>query len=360
MSEPIPPQILPNRRDVASGLAMAGGGPDCAKAGVLLLNMGGPDRLEVVGPFLNNLFGDRAIIRLPGGRVGQFLLGRLIVRARLKKARQKYGKIGGGSPIVHWTSKQMNGLQQLLCDRMQNPPKVGMAMRYWHPFADEALRDLERAAVERVIGLTLYPHYTRATTGSSEADLLAARDRLGLDLPISFVSHWYDFPGYLDLWADKLRAALQNLGSRVRSRIHLVVSAHGVPQKFVDDGDPYVDHIRATMDGVLARLEDPPEAHLAFQSRTGPVEWVGPGTEQVIRELAGRGVDALLMWPIAFVSDHIETIYEVDMLFREIALDAGVSEYHVVSAFNDDLRFCRVLADLIVARLDLPVEAPTQ
>jgi ferrochelatase len=336
---------------------MAGGGPAVAKVGVLLLNMGGPDRLEAVRPFLNNLFSDRRIIRLPGGRAGQFLLGRLIVNARLKKVKQRYHLIGGGSPIVHWTTRQMDGTQQLLNDRVHDPPKVGMAMRYWHPFADEALRDLERAGVERVIGITLYPHYTRATTGSSEADLVEARERLGLDMPISFVSQWYDFPGYLDLWADVLRMKLESLEASVRSRIHIVVSAHGIPQKFVDGGDPYVDHVQATMEGVLGRLEDPPEAHLAFQSRSGPAEWVGPGTEYVVRELALRGIDALLLWPISFVSDHIETTYEVDMLFREIALEAGVSEYHVVPAFNDDVRFCRVLADLVASRVDQSTEA---
>ncbi len=337
---------------------MAEGGPEFAEVGVLLLNMGGPDRLDAVRPFLNNLFSDRGIIRLPGGRIGQALLGRIIVNARLKKVKQRYGLIGGGSPIVRWTTKQMNGLQRVLNDRMHDPPKVGMAMRYWHPFADEALLDLNRAGVERTIGLTLYPHYTRATTGSSEVDLVEARDRLGLDMSVSFVSHWYDFPGFLDLWADILSAKLESLVNSVRRRVHIVVSAHGIPQKFVDGGDPYVDHVKETMEGVLSRLKDPPDAHLAFQSRSGPVKWVGPGTEDVIRELAASGIDALLLWPISFVSDHIETTYEVGMLFRDLAMEAGVSEYHVVPAFNDDDRFCSVLADLTAARMDQSLETP--
>lgn len=344
---------LPNRRDVVTGLALARNGPSPPRAdlGVLLLNMGGPDRLESVRPFLDNLFGDREIIRLPGGALGQWALGRLIVRMRLRRARENYRKIGGGSPIVRWTAAQMEGLQAELAARGNAGAKVGMAMRYWHPFADEALGALAAAGVQRVVGLTLYPHYTRATTGSSEDDLVAARDRLRLDLPLSFISAWYDHPGYLDLWAELIQRELDALPAGVRDRVQLLVSAHGLPQRFVDRGDPYVDHIRATMAGVLARFTDPPPAHLCFQSRTGPVKWIGPGTEETIRRLAAEGHDALLVWPIAFLSDHIETTYECGMLFRDAAREAGITEYRVVPAFNDHPALARVLADLVMGHL---------
>lgn len=346
-SATVVPPPLPNRRDLTSGLSLARSGPERARIGVVLLNMGGPDRLESIPPFLRNIFEDRRIIALPGGRPGQFLLGRSVVRLRLRKVRESYRRIGGRSPILHWTTLQMEGLQRSLNDRMTDPPKVGMAMRYWHPFADETLRMLEGTGVEHIIGLTLYPHYSRATTGTSEHDLLAARERVGCTAPISFISHWHDHPGYLDLWARKLRECLQALDAPVRTRIRLIVSAHGLPRKFVEGGDPYVAHIRGTMEGVLSRLHDPPPAYLAFQSRTGPVRWIGPGTEEVIRRLAAGGHDALLIWPISFVSDQVETIYEVGMLFREAAEKAGVTEYHMVPAFNDDPRFPAVLADLV-------------
>ena len=331
---------------------MARNGPRQARVGVLLLNMGGPDRVESIRPFLYNIFGDEQIIDLPGGRIGQLLLGRLIVHSRLKDVKDNYHKIGGSSPIVGWTTVQMEGLQRQLNTAFDDPPKVGMAMRYWHPFADDALRELARSGVEHVVGLTLYPHNSRATTGTSEQDLLAARERLGLEMPISFISQWYDHPGYLDLWAQKVGEALNGLEPEVREEVQLVVAAHGLPQRFVDRGDPYVDHIRGTMNGVLERLENPPGAHLCFQSRTGPVKWIGPGTGQVIRDLATRGHDALLVWPIAFVSDHIETTYEVGMLFREAAEKAGVTEYHVVPSFNDDPGFWDVLTDLVARHLD--------
>jgi ferrochelatase len=349
--------VWPNRRDVSTGLSMARNGPAAANVGVLLLNMGGPDRQETIRPFLYNIFGDRQIIELPGGAVGQILLGRLIVHARLRDVKKNYRRIGGGSPIVCWTTIQMEGLQQRLVDRLDDAPKVGMAMRYWHPFADEALRELSQAGVRRVVGLTLYPHFTEATTGSSQRDLLAARDRLGLDMEISFISSWPDHPAYLDLWAKRIQEASSKLSPEVQRRIQLLVSAHGLPQKFVDRGDPYVEHIRCTMNGVLARLDDPPPAHLGFQSRTGPVKWIGPGTEEVIRELAAKGHDALLMWPIAFVSDHIETTYEIGMLFKDAAEAAGIKEYHMVSPFNDDPGLWDVLADLVVDHLQA---APSQ
>lgn len=330
---------------------MARNGPSRSDIGVLLLNMGGPDQLAAVRPFLLNLFNDREIIRLPGGTVGQRLLGRLIVRARLKAATENYRAIGGGSPIVHWTTRQMELLQDRLAERYEMPPKAGMAMRYWHPFADEALCDLAAAGVRHVVGLSLYPHYSRATTGSSGTDLVAARDRSGLGLAISFVRSWYDHPGYLDLWAGLVQGTLDQVTPSLRNHAQLLVSAHGLPQRFVDGGDPYVDQVKATLQGVLDRLEDPPRAHLAFQSRSGPVKWIEPGTGETIRRLGRQGHRALVVWPISFVSDHIETTYEVGMLFRDEAARAGIEEYRVVPSFNDSPGFGAVLADLVTAHL---------
>ncbi len=342
-----------------SARSMAGNGPNRADVGILLLNMGGPENQGAIRPFLYNVFADRQIIQLPGGAIGQYLLSRIIVNARLRDVKENYRKIGGGSPIVHWTTLQMEGMQRRLNERSGDPPKVGMAMRYWHPRADEALRCMDAAGVKRMIGLTLYPHFTNATTGSSQHDLVATRDKLALDMPISFVSQWYNHPGYLDLWAQRIQSALAALAPAVRERVQLLVSAHGLPERFVKRGDPYVEHIKATMTGVLERLDDPPNAHLGFQSRAGPVRWIGPETREVIREVACAGHDALLVWPIAFVSDHIETTYEVGMLFRDAATEAGITEYHVVPSFNDDPGLWTVLADLVNSHMDQLDEVPT-
>jgi ferrochelatase len=178
-------------------------------------------------------------------------------------------------------------------------------------------------------------------------------------MSISFISEWYDHEGYLDLWASLLQDTLDGLPPEVRRRARLLVSAHGLPRRFVDRGDPYVDHIKHTLHGVLDRIDTPPPAHLAFQSRTGPVEWIGPGTDEVIQRLASQGHDALVVWPISFVSDHIETTYEVGMLFRDAAERAGIAEYHVVPSFNDDPRLGSVLADLAVQHLGCGNGAPS-
>ncbi len=352
--------LLANRRDISSGMAMASNGPENAETGVLLLNMGGPDSLEAVKPFLTNIFADSTIIGLPGGKIGQFFLGKLIVNRRLPKVRENYLKIGGRSPILDWTRLQMEGVQDLLSKRTEQSVKVGMAMRYWHPFADEALRILAVSGVKHVVGLTLYPHFSRATTGSSETDLLKARDRLGLDLPISFISHWYDDPAFLDLWAGKIEKILEGMRPEVRESVQLVVSAHGLPRKFVDEGDPYVEHIEATMKGVLKKLTDPPPAHLCFQSRSGPAEWIGPSTGEVIRSLVAEGHDALLIWPISFVSDHVETLYELDSQYRQSAAQTGIEENHMVPSLNDDPDFFAVLADLVETHMKNLDEVPVR
>ena len=351
---------LGNRRDISSGMAMASNGPENAETGVLLLNMGGPDSIEAVKPFLKNIFADSTIIDLPGGKIGQFFMGKMIVNRRLPAVRENYLRIGGRSPILDWTKLQMEGVQELLSNRTEQSVKVGMAMRYWHPFSDEALRELSASGVKHIIALTLYPHFSRATTGSSEADLVAARDRLGLDLPISFISHWYDNPAFLDLWAAKIEKALEEMQPEVRERVHLVVSAHGLPRKFVDEGDPYLEHIEATMNGVLKRLTDPPPAHLCFQSRSGPVEWIGPSTGEMIDSLAEKNHKNLLIWSISFVSDHVETLNELNIKYRQTAAQRGIEEYHMVPSLNDDSAFFTVLADLVETRMKNPDEVPVR
>lgn len=343
-------EVTPREKEPAS-IGVAPNAPAVSDTAVVLLNMGGPDSIESIRPFLLNIFRDREIIRLPGGRIGQAALGRLIVRMRLREVQENYEKIGGRSPLFEWTRIQAVNLQAELDARLDDRPIVAMAMRYWEPTAGDTLETLVCAGVKRIVALTLYPHYTRATTGSSVADFLAAAARLSDAPEIEVVDRWPDHPAYLDLWAAKLSAMLCGLEPEVRERVQLVVSAHGLPQRFVNRGDPYVDHVKVTMHGVLERLDDPPPAHLAFQSRTGPVKWIGPGTETVIQDLAAQGHDALVVWPISFVSDHIETTFEVGMLFRETAEDAGVRHYHVVPSFNGDTRFGAVLADLVEGTL---------
>ena len=281
------------------------------KTGILLLNLGGPDTLAVVRPFLTRLFSDREIIRLPGGPIGQFFLGRMIAWSRTKEVQENYHKIGDGSPIVCWSTLQGRGLVERLRARGYDV-EFAMAMRYWKPDTGEAIAELERAGCDRLLSLTMYPHYSIATTGSSVNELVRVMKRRKTLLPLDRIDAWYNQPGYMDALAQRARAALATFPPDAKPT--LLVSAHGLPQHFIDSGDPYCTHIKVTMKGLLERLPAMPSV-LAYQSRVGPIPWIGPSTEDEIDRLAAEGVKDLLVVPISFVSDHIETTYEVDMLY---------------------------------------------
>jgi len=300
-----------------------------------------------VRPFLVRLFTDREIIQLPGGPLGQALLGRAIAWKRTHEVRENYAKIGGGSPIVRWTTLQGRGLVERLKSRGHDVT-FALAMRYWNPSTDEALDELERAGVDRLLALTLYPHYSLATTGSSVAELLRVMKRRGTKLPLDRIDTWYDHPGYLDALAHRARVALEVHFNG--SRPTILVSAHGLPKHFIEGGDPYLEHIRVTTEGVLRRLPDLPHV-VGYQSRVGPVEWIGPSTDEVIRDLAARGVKGVLVLPISFVSDHVETLYEVDMLYGDQARALGIPSFKRAESLNDFPPFLDALADLVEPKL---------
>lgn len=313
------------------------------------MNMGGPDDPASVEPFLRNLFSDRGIIQLPGGRLGQRLLADCIVRSRLAKVKRAYGRLGGGSPLLGHTLRLAEKVQDELVRRMPGSlrPRVGVAMRYWHPFADEGVRQMLRLGVRRVVALSLYPQYSHATTGSSIRDLSEAATRLRLSARLAFVDRFCGAEPYLALWASRIEEALLRFGE-ARAHVQLVVSAHGLPRRFIERGDPYLTEVRATMRGVLERVSRPPPARLGFQSRVGPVRWLGPSTQQVLAELANAGHRHVLVWPISFVSDHIETSYELVELIGAQARELGIEDYRVLPAFNDDAQFAAVLAELLL------------
>ena len=298
-------------------------------------------------PFLTRLFTDREIIRLPGGAAGQTLIGRMIAWGRTREVRENYARIGGGSPIVRWTASQGRGLVERLRARGHDVT-FAMAMRYWNPTTDAAVDELIRAGVDRLLSLTLYPHYSMATTGSSVAELLRVLERRRISLPLERIDAWYDHPGYLDALALRTKEALARFPPG--SAPTILISAHGLPKHFIEGGDPYCDHIRVTMEGVLARLPRLPHA-LAYQSRVGPVEWIGPSTEAMLKRLAREGVKELLVLPISFVSDHIETLYEVDMLYADQARALGITTFRRVEGLNDFPPFLDALADLVAPKV---------
>jgi ferrochelatase len=314
-------------------------------ASVLLLNLGAPSRPEQIYPFLRNLFSDPMIIELPGGRLIQPLLARLIAALRTPKVREYYGRIGGGSPLLSLTREQARSLVRELDHRGHKDVRVEVVMRYLPPDAAGVLSALQRAGEKRAVVLPLYPQECLATTGSSYADLERARDRVAPELELLPIRSFHLHPGYIVALADRIRECLSNLPAVERDDAVLLFSAHGVPETLPRRGDPYVEQINQTLQAVLAELGLDNEHRLAFQSRTGPVKWVGPGTEEVIRELAGR--PTVVVIPIAFVSDHIETLYEIDILFAEEAQKAGIGRFVRVASLNTSAVFIKALADLV-------------
>lgn len=308
--------------------------PDTA---VILLQMGGPDSLEAVRPFLLNLFSDREIITI-GPRWLQPLIARLIVSRRTPVVIEKYREIGGKSPIRALTDAQAQALAQ----EVGLPCAVGM--RYWHPFTADTVHKLQTSGVSKLVALSLYPHYSRATSGSSFNDLDRRLSAAGWQGKLIRIPHFYDHPLYIQALIEQIETGLAAFGER--SRVPLLFSAHSLPQSFIDQGDPYLDHIQATVRLVMERFGNL-QHHLAFQSRAGPVKWLEPSTDEKLKELAAAGCRGLLVVPLSFVSDHIETLHEIDIEYAAEAYALGIEKFHRVPSLNTSPTFIRCLADLV-------------
>lgn len=309
------------------------------RTAVLLLQMGGPDSLEAVEPFLCNLFSDRDIIKI-GPALLQPFIARMIVKRRAPRSVANYRDIGGKSPLRELTEQQAAELEKILGDGY----RCFVAMRYWKPFTDEALAAIRREGIRRITALSLYPHFSRATSGSSfnelERCLAAAKDRPD----IAYIRQFFDHPLYIQALAEKIEQGLSEFPDR--SRVQLFFSAHSLPQSFIADGDPYLDHINATVRLVMARFEGVSH-HLAFQSRAGPVKWLEPSTGDKLKELAALGHTEVLMVPLSFVSDHIETLHEIDIEYCEEAHRLGIGDFRRMESLNSSPAFIACLADLV-------------
>ncbi|MCW5729589.1 MAG: ferrochelatase [Alphaproteobacteria bacterium] len=311
------------------------------RTAVVLFNLGGPDRPEAVQPFLQNLFSDPAIIGLPG-----FLrlpLARLISKRRAKVAAGIYERMGGGSPLLPLTRAQGEALEAALADPGET--RVFIAMRYWHPLAGETARAVREWGAERLVLLPLYPQYSTTTSASSLADWKKAAEAAGLDLPTRAICCYSTEAGLVEAQAALIRPALAAASAKGRPR--LLFSAHGLPQKVVDGGDPYQWQVERTAAKVADALAMPDLDWLVcYQSRVGPLKWIGPSTEAEI-ERAGRDGVPLVVVPIAFVSEHSETLVELDIEYAEKAHAAGVPAYHRVPALGTTAPFIAGLARLV-------------
>lgn len=300
---------------------------------ILLLNLGGPLRLRDVQPFLLSLFNDRDIIRLGPGFL-QPLIARFIVASRLREVQARYAEIGGGSPILKETAAQASALRAALRAQGRQEP-VRILFRYTSPRAAGLLRALAMKGVTSLLPVTLYPHDCRATTGSSLLELEREAERAGMAL-LPGVRHYATDPDYLDCLEERLRQTLAACPGAT-----VVFSAHSLPLKQIQAGDPYEREIRATVEALKGRLGALPGGYrLAYQSKVGPIRWLEPALETVLGELSGRDV---VVMPVSFVGEHIETLHELDIQYREVARQAGIRGYHRVPAPGVHPAFIRCL-----------------
>ncbi|KAI3512975.1 hypothetical protein L1887_20298 [Cichorium endivia] len=325
------------------------------KVGVLLLNLGGPETLLDVQPFLYNLFADPDIIRLP--RLFRFLqrpLAQIISVVRAQKSKEAYASIGGGSPLRKITDEQANALKSEL-EAKKLPANVYIAMRYWHPFTEEAAQQIKRDGITRLVVLPLYPQFSISTTGSSIRALqnIFREDKVLSKIPVAIIQSWYQRYGYIKSMADLIEEELQSF--KKPQEVMIFFSAHGVPVTYVvNAGDPYKDQMEECINLIMQELKArgiENNHRLAYQSRVGPVQWLKPYTDEVLVELGQEGVKSLLAVPVSFVSEHIETLEEIDMEYKELALKSGVQNWGRVPALGCKSSFIADLADAVIEAL---------
>ena len=391
--------------------------------GVVLFQLGGPDSLESVEPFLENLFSDPDIIDFPFARLARPALARLIASRRAKHARQHYASIGGKSPLRELTDLQARALESEL--RKSIAARVFVAMRYWHPSTEEVAREVDAQPFRNLVLLPLYPQYSKTTTGSSFNEWNRRyRPEAARKTPVRVVRQFYDHPGYLDAVVEKinqglawfggvdsrqagerqaalLRATLvvagaphgpvhdvsgaphsdcaesrpnpqaatassvnpspyiqlapgKHLAPDVNSApdIRLIFSAHGVPQSVIEAGDPYQEQVEATVELVMSHGGWRNPYALCYQSRVGPGRWLAPSLCETLVRLAREGAARVLVIPIAFVSEHVETLSEIGIEARELAYRLGIRQFEVMPALNDSPKFIQALAELVLGTLD--------
>jgi protoporphyrin/coproporphyrin ferrochelatase len=320
------------------------------RIGVVLFQLGGPDTLEAIEPFLFNLFCDPDIIDFPFARIGRKPLAKLISSTRARKVQHHYASIGGGSPIRRFTEQQARALQLKLAESGMDA-RCFVAMRYWHPFTAEAISQLRAAECDEVVLLPLYPQYSSTTTGSS---LNEWRRHFREDIPVHCIETFYRHHLYLDALVEKIDEALARFDDPESPE--LVFSAHSVPVAVIEKGDPYQRQIRETMELLMQRGGWPNHYRLCYQSKVGASKWLQPSLHTALRELSLKQTRGVCVVPISFVSDHVETLGEIDHEARAEAAHLGIRKFEVMSGLNDSPTFIRALADLVGNAIGLDLE----
>ena len=318
-----------------------------AALGVVLLNLGGPGSLDDVEPFLRRLFADPLVIQLGwAARPLQPWLARMIARRRAPVSRQAYAQIGGRSPIAEESQAQAAAVAAAV-ERRGVPARPYVAMACWHPSSEEAVASMRAEGVRRAVAVPLYPHHSRSTTESSLAALADALD--GEDIELEVVPRYPDAPGFIDALADRVQEAQAGLPEDQRATAPVLFSAHGLPESYIRKGDRYLDDVRITVAAVTRRLGLGARALLCFQSRLGPQRWLEPTTEETIDQVAEAGQRALVICPVAFTGEHIETLQEIDILYRERAQARGIEHFARARTVGCHPAFIGALADLVVS-----------
>ena len=311
------------------------------RTGVVLFQLGGPDSLEAIEPFLFNLFSDPDIIDFPFARIGRKPLAKLISSTRARKVQHHYATIGGGSPIRRFTEQQALALQLRLTQSGMDA-RCFVAMRYWHPFTAEAIEQLRAAHCDEVVLLPLYPHYSSTTTGSS---LNEWQRRFHDPIPVHCIGPFYQHHLYLDALAEKIEETLARFPDPRRAE--LVFSAHSVPVSVIEQGDPYQRQIEETVELLMRRGGWGNRHRLCYQSKVGASKWLQPSLHKTLRALAAENTSEVCIVPISFVSDHVETLGEIDHEARHAAAAFGITQFEMMPGLNNSPTFISALAELV-------------
>ncbi|PWN52917.1 ferrochelatase-domain-containing protein [Violaceomyces palustris] len=350
------PSSLDNRRQLATQAQTLGSKPSSkGPTAVVLLNLGGPKTLDDVGDFLSRLFHDRELIQLPF----QSRLAPLIAKRRTPKIQAQYDKIGGGSPILRWTQTQGKAMTELLDELHPEtaPHKAYTAFRYARPLTEETFDEMAEDGVTRAVGFTQYPQYSCSTTGSSLNELYREiqrrKDRGAPEANIqwSVIDRWPTYPLLIESFAKRIEAVLETYPEDKRDKVPIMFSAHSLPMQVVSGrGDPYPGEVAATVSKVMDRLGWRNPYRLTWQSQVGPSAWLGPQTSDTVKGWAKQGHKDAVVVPIAFTSDHIETLYELDIELQEEAEELGMTLKRAES-LNDDPTFIRAMAEITASHL---------
>lgn len=321
------------------------------KTGILMLNMGGPETLDGVHDFLRRLFLDKDLMTLPV----QNQLGQLIAKRRTPRIQEQYAKIGGGSPIKQWTAIQGERMVEIL-DRISPetaPHKYYIGFRYAPPLTENSIEEMENDGIERAIAFTQYPQYTCSTTGSSLNGIYKYYSQRGApsDMIWSVIDRWPTHPGLVNAIADRVKEGLMKFSEDVRNDVVILFSAHSLPLKVVERGDTYPGEVAMTVGRVMETLNHSNAYRIVWQSKVGPLQWLAPQTDAAIRGFVTRGKKNLLLVPVAFTSDHIETLYEMDLEYiEELGAEVG-GNLHRAASLNDSPIFVEALADIVYNHL---------